>query len=162
MWPPLSCFTLLDVSSTNWLPTGIRGAKEPLDGQRLEVYPGINVSKSSACVIHRNQPSSLWPAIKEKLTFPLCQHQLTSVCTLLVKTNPTFFFQWVQSLRDSLGPKVFDIPGFYLILLLRVMCHSRLTMNMWLNSSIAFSANLGFCTNYTFFKVKFFKAWTIA
>lgn len=48
MWPPLplSCLTRLDVSATNWLPTGIQGAKEPLDGQRLEVYPGINVSKS--------------------------------------------------------------------------------------------------------------------
>lgn len=34
-----------NVSATNWLPTGIQGAKEPLDGQRLEVYPAINASE---------------------------------------------------------------------------------------------------------------------
>lgn len=65
MWPSSSSHTRLNVTTTNWLPTGIQGAKEPLDGQGLEVYPGINVSKSLACVIHGNQPSSLGPAVKE-------------------------------------------------------------------------------------------------
>lgn len=81
MWP-LSCFARFNVNTTNWLPTGIQGAKEPLDGQRLEVYPAINVSKSLACVIHRNQPSSLELSRKERDRFTLSQHQLTSVCTL--------------------------------------------------------------------------------
>lgn len=33
-------------ASMSVLQIGFQGAKEPLDGQRLEVYPGINVSKS--------------------------------------------------------------------------------------------------------------------
>ena len=133
---PLSCFARLDVSATNWLPTGIQGAKEPLDGQRLEVYPGINVSKSLACVIHRNQPSSLRLAIKERVRFPLLQHHFTPACTLLllllrVKRNWTFSWVWMLEAlirRGGFG----RLRCFYLVwassIKLQITIHSNWTL----------------------------------
>lgn len=146
MWLLLSCYALLDVSTTNWLPTGIQGAKGPLDGQRLDVYPGLNVSKSLVCVMHQNQPSSLGPTIKEQLEIsslptsapfrvhPACQD----------KFNFIYFFSGFKLFRDSLGLMASDMSGFYLILLLKAICHSRHLLNMLISVFVAFHTKIVF------------------
>ena len=89
MWS-LSCGTLLGVTTTNWLPTEIQGAIEPLDGQRLEVNPVVNVSESFICAVHANQPSSLG-----RSRFPIVLDS-QSICLLLlprmwlIKTSDAF------------------------------------------------------------------------
>lgn len=94
MWPPpLSCLARLNVSTTNWLPTGIQGAKEPLDGQRLEVYPGINVSQS----VCDTQESSLFIRARYKGT-----RQISSLPTsahLSVHSALLLFLQWLSTLE---------------------------------------------------------------
>lgn len=52
----------LNVSATNWLPTGIQGAKEPLDEQSLEAHPAINALEP----LRGNQPCLLGLAIKAR------------------------------------------------------------------------------------------------
>lgn len=74
---------------------GFQGAKEPLDGQRLEVYPGINVSE-----------------IQESALFIRVPEERVSVCAplLLLLSCPVYLilFCWIiHVLQLSTGKREF-------------------------------------------------------